>query len=637
MDRLIQYKYTSDYLLSILKDLNKLELIYHNATLSKKDNNDISPEYQNLQSSIDYYIAEMIKKGEINNYPEVLNNYRQIFNKTINSDQNYIFKNNIINMPYDQINSVMKLETYQQFQQKKEVIKKYYETIYKKVLDNSITDLELKNLADYLINNIGTTDQEIYNMQETLCKFIINNNRHYGYIEADFIVQFIGNKECEEYNITGLCHLSEYKNSMTDKFPQGMRGVASLGSVSVSKDYGINAINNKGKDLAMFLHTICHEVKHLDQNNNIIDGVCNIETMSMLYDKIFRQHLQTEEYSYYKQNYFFEAGELEAEVTGYMNAISYLREYDQDVPIEIENEMYKLKDKQIYKKMVELRKDQYGNKINASHFRHQQMKKLIANNPELLKTYPQLQHIYEQDGSLKSFENLLLDSANFNPKNKKDSKDIYGIEFSNAIDMNQLENIQYDKLSEANLFKVMHELADIYNKYAQEAHNFLSSHRQGNQFLYDSRVPEQNQQFILELKERTKLMASRYKKLEMVLDPFYKKYGQILEKHDKYRSDEFIYNKDKQYARLQFGKIKELYFKKENTNQEQNNNDLADKMIEGMVNGTIDVDGNLINPILNNPDNKKMGYTGFQLLALTSLLSSIIIAIVGIIFVIMIR
>lgn len=636
MDRLIQHNYGYNYLLSVLNDINKLEFVYKQATISKSGINDVSPEYQNIRSALDYYVSEMIKNGEINKHPEVLGNYKQVFNRTINNDLTYILKNDVINLPYEQIKTIMSLETYRKIQERKTKVDQHCKSIYDKYLSNTITQEEKRILMNYLRDNIGTTDIEIHNMQETICQLIINNQGNYGYEEADFIVRFIGNEECKKYGITGLCHLSEYRNSVNNKFPSGMRGIASFGTVSVAKDYGIQAINNKGKDLSMLLHTICHEVKHVEQNNSIADGICNLETMSTLYDKIFRQYLHTEDYNYYKQNYFFEAGELDAEIAGYMESISYLRKYGQEVPSEVEEEMYKLKDKQIYKRMIEMRKDQSGNKINANYFRHQQMKKLIASNPKLLETYPQLQHIYNQDGSLKSFETLLLDSADFKKNSKKDSKDIYDIEFSNAIDANQLSSIQYDKLNEEDLFKIIHELAEIYNKYAREAHNFLTSHRQGNNFLYDSRVPEQNTQFIEELKERTKLMASRYQKLERVLDPFYNKYGHVLEKYDAYKSDQFIYNKDKQYTREQFGKIKELYFKKEDTNQQQKSNELAEKMIEGMVNGMIDIDGNSINPILSNPDNKKMGYTGFQLLALTSLISSIIIAVIGIIFVILV-
>ena len=630
MDSLIRESYGYDYLLKILNNSSELELVYQNAINSKDGISNVSPEYQNIQSMIDYYIAEMIKSGEIKKYPTVLQNYINVFNKTLNIDKTYIFRNDVANLSYQEIQSVMNYDTYQKIEQRKQQIEDYCKNLFEKFRNNTITDDERKFLIKYLRDNINTNNKEIYDIQEEMCKSIINNKGNYGYIEADFIVGFIGNEECKKYEITGMCHLSEYTNSTTRKFNPGTRGIASFGTISVAKEYGINAINNKGNDLAMFIHTICHEVRHLEQKSNIKNKVSNEETMEILYDKIFRKYLQNEEYNYYMQNYYFESGELDAELTGYIESINYLNKYGYKVSQEIDDEMFKLKDKQIYKKMVDMRKDQNGNKISASLFKHKSMKLLIMKKPELLKEYPELQHVYNPDGSIKSFEELLLESANFTKKTKRDNKDIFNMEFNNAIDLNQLDNINYGNLSQENLFKIMHELSCLYNNYASQAHNFLQSHRQSNNFLYEERLPEHNQQFIAELKERTKLMASRYKKLETVLDTFYKHYGEILQQYEEYKYDQFIYNKDKQYARMQFGKIKELYYKNHKSDK---NSILVDEMINKMVEGTLDVNGNAINSNTPDFDNRKKGFTGIQLLTVTSFIASFIISLIGIIFI----
>lgn len=75
-----------------------------------------------------------------------------------------------------------------------------------------------------------------------------------------------------------------------------------------------------------------------------------------------------------------------------------------------------------------------------------------------------------------------------------------------------------------------------------------------------------------------------------------------------------------------------MYFKKQKPEDSIKNN-IVDNMIEGMVNGIIDVDGKPLNSTMSRPENKKMGYTGIQILTLVSLISSTIIAILGIIFI----
>ena len=209
MDALIRESYGYDYLLKILNNSSELELVYQNAINSKDGISDVSPEYQNIQSMIDYYIAEMIKSGEIKKYPTVLQNYINVFNKTLNIDKTYIFRNDVANLSYQEIQSVMSYDTYQKIEQRKQQIEDYCKNLFEKFRNNTITDDERKFLIKYLRDNINTNNKEIYDMQEQMCKSIINNKGNYGYIEADFIVGFIGNEECKKYEITGMCHLSD--------------------------------------------------------------------------------------------------------------------------------------------------------------------------------------------------------------------------------------------------------------------------------------------------------------------------------------------------------------------------------------------------------------------------------------------
>mgnify|MGYP004454991147 CR=1 FL=1 len=63
------------------------------------------------------------------------------------------------------------------------------------------------------------------------------------------------------------------------------------------------------------------------------------------------------------------------------------------------------------------------------------------------------------------------------------------------------------------------------------------------------------------------------------------------------------------------------------------NSILADEMINKMVEGTLDVNGNPINSNTLDFDNRKKGFTGIQLLTVTSFIASFIISLIGIIFI----
>ncbi len=60
---------------------------------------------------------------------------------------------------------------------------------------------------------------------------------------------------------------------------------------------------------------------------------------------------------------------------------------------------------------------------------------------------------------------------------------------------------------------------------------------------------------------------------------------------------------------------------------------VVDEMINKMVEGTLDVNGNAINSNTPYFDNRKKGFTGIQLLTVTSFIASFIISLIGIIFI----
>ena len=60
---------------------------------------------------------------------------------------------------------------------------------------------------------------------------------------------------------------------------------------------------------------------------------------------------------------------------------------------------------------------------------------------------------------------------------------------------------------------------------------------------------------------------------------------------------------------------------------------VVDEMINKMAEGTLDVNGNAINSNTPYFDNRKKGFTGIQLLTVTSFIASFIISLIGIIFI----
>lgn len=64
---------------------------------------------------------------------------------------------------------------------------------------------------------------------------------------------------------------------------------------------------------------------------------------------------------------------------------------------------------------------------------------------------------------------------------------------------------------------------------------------------------------------------------------------------------------------------------------------VVNEMINKMAEGTLDVNGNPINSNTPDFDNRKKGFTGIQLLTVTSFIASFIISLIGIIFIFIIK
>ena len=470
--------YGEEYLKNILSNYDKLSKVYEEATKSKIGMDGSDPEYQNIQKAIDLYITKSVASDQMKN-DELLKNYRNVFNKTINNDITYIFTNELIKLPKERLKKVMAGNVYDSIQERKNKIESECHKIYFKYSSGiSISQREEKILLDYLRATIGTRDKKIFEMQENMLRTILNDKKDNGYEEADFVVSFIANEEAKKLDITMLSHLSDFSGF---KYKTA-RGLAKKTAIYIEKEQGINALNNKGNDLAKFIHTICHEAKHIEQNSNIINSVCNEKTKNVLYDKLFREYLSDEKFNFYKSNYYFESGEKDAEVAGFYNATVYVTKYLKNGE-ELKKVLLDEKDHQNYIQLIELRKDNEENKFDADYFRHKKIKEIVKEHPELVKQYRQLSYFFTSDGNLKSFQQQLIEYSDFKRNNKKDRQNIYYSTFCVAIDTNQLNSIDFSSMSREDIYKVMHSLSEFYNNQVESVHNTLEAKRLGYNFL----------------------------------------------------------------------------------------------------------------------------------------------------------
>lgn len=200
-----------------------------------------------------------------------------------------------------------------------------------------------------------------------------------------------------------------------------------------------------------------------------------------------------------------------------------------------------------------MRKDSTGEKVDADKFKIEKMEEVLKRNNSYLSKFPQYKQLYNNNGELKSFSERLISYTDFKKQNNEDSNDLFLSSFNYSLDNNDLNTIDFSSMSKDDLFKTMHALSELYNTYSSMSHNALESVRENEKFLNGERDIKDSNYY---RDNKIRLMSSRYQKLEKVLDVFYERFGEEYKKVEGYSYDQYIYDKDKEYVRHKFSKIK---------------------------------------------------------------------------------
>lgn len=540
--------YGEEELDKILRDINALSNLYANS-IDIKNQPTVDVESRNICRAIEKYMKKLVLSSNMKN-DERLENYRNVLLSTLKKDNTYIYESEFLNLPKERLLGIMTEDTYNQFSSYKSTVKDYCNSIYNKILKKEeVTQNERHILIDFLNSNIGTKDSEIYKMQETMIKSIINNEIECDFYDASFFVSYISNEEAKEYGHEVVSNIviftGENKNA---------RGYASQYRVNINAEYAVKSLNSDNKeDLADLLHTICHEVAHTKQNKDIQTNICNKDTVDILTDKIFRKELSKDEFKYYISNYYFESGEKNAEKTGFINAKKYIDKYLDNAKEKTIDFLDNKKDHELYVDMISMRKDSTGEKVDADKFKIEKMEEVLKRNNSYLSKFPQYKQLYNNNGELKSFSERLISYTDFKKQNNEDSNDLFLSSFNYSLDNNDLNTIDFSSMSKDDLFKTIHALSELYNTYSSMSHNALESVRENEKFLNGERDIKDSNYY---RDNKIRLMSSRYQKLEKVLDVFYERFGEEYKKVEAYSYDQYIYDKDKEYVRHKFSKIK---------------------------------------------------------------------------------
>ncbi len=443
-----------------IKDLNKgktrgdyyISFLAINQYISKKlkyfyeDRNSLSKEEIGV---INYYVSKLYEKAKTNELA--------LYSLDFGLEDKYL------QSIYD--------DSYNKRIKRKNETFEFYEKKY--FASENLTSSEKKDLfASYqILLDRGMLSDDL---RDKLIGFIINKGKTDLTLEENrLFLSLVAQKEINENKIYTTFVVSDYGYGGTEQ-EKNLHGYCSKEKVFFNK----KILDSSRGDC---VETLYHELEHRKQYERVMNGEFNWSSFEFIKFELFSKYsneLNTseKEFDYYHRNYFFDLNkhfrmqriEMEADAVGYEKTGKLLKKYHKE-------NGEKFFDYYNGKRKESMFVDNLGTRINGENkvrlsteeAEIRLLDKILKNHPEEIKEYSQLSNIYKEDGTKKSFKDMLCISYDM-----RDYKNVYSSEEQDpffdyiriGIDYGELDKIDINKctISEQNkIFNTLNHFAYI--------------------------------------------------------------------------------------------------------------------------------------------------------------------------------
>lgn len=352
-------------------------------------------------------------------------------------------------------------------------------SIYQKLQKNLyVSNYELNFLFEYLTINIDTEDQTIISMQNSLIRYMLNNNCDYGIYSKNFLLNFFSHQFslengyydipiyiCEDNIITG-------ERTAEIGIARSREGIVMIkSSLACGFTQDILKEYSMPRDIKL-LQVLFHELQHIKQHTEF-DKDISITKSSfiMLKNQIFIEYLSTKGQYEYFVNYSYREIETEANIFGWIQAFKVLNLF---APKRI-GEMEIIRKKAIkedYSRSIASQINIATNKREEmDYYNVQRLCEIVEKHPEVLNKYPALTEFFYKNGKMKSL--LDLTETYYQIKHQKGAYSFYKIdlevfdEFFKVIILNS--GIKTLPISQDEYMATLFEI--IYHLFIREAKN----------------------------------------------------------------------------------------------------------------------------------------------------------------------
>ena len=283
------------------------------------------------------------------------------------------------------------------------------------------------------------TEQEKNQLYSNMQRLIYSDNPiHQKMVERE--IERIIDSDYSSLNNSELSFYCQYISSISTK-SKGYKTHVVIGEDKEGlKGYQLNDyifINKKGfESIELMTETVFHETRHSIQYHESKHKKTRI-AFDMAQQNLFCKYLNTMEYDSYHKNYKYSQIELDAEKNGHYGADLFFYTIGRkDLQEKIkENRIITTDTRNYYDFMLDIDKKPIPTDTYIVNY----MNKIIKSNPNELNNYPVLLELYNKDGNLKSFSEIMNKRINigFDERGLYDNYIDFGIKrgLLNEIDL----------------------------------------------------------------------------------------------------------------------------------------------------------------------------------------------------------
>ncbi len=345
---------------------------------------------------------------------------------------------------------------------KDEIVKKFKDynlkEISTKAIEGNATSTEKSMLMEFFCRNIDTDESSLVNAQSKYIEKMLRDNKktsEYQRSELKFLAKYINNWMTDGLTDADV-YIGECKGNQNGYYTNNL--------------IYINKISESLEDLPSFIQFVCHLTEHNIQDYYATNNKDHALALSWITNKLFEKYESTEKYICKKINYRVNEIEKDAEEKGYEFAERFYDEYSLQIKFKgilerRENTSRKATN------CYDFRVDKEKRKYSREDFIYLKLKEVIHNNPEEISKNLLLLHIFNRNGEMKGFLDLVSkDTKNIETCRSEIIDDILISQIAHGC----LENLTTEALEEENKAFVYNRIIHIMNKVYKEIQDMNS-------------------------------------------------------------------------------------------------------------------------------------------------------------------